>query len=55
MNGQAPKYTVQKRANCWAVMRTGPKGGIKFVTAYDMEHQANDVAAKLNQWAYQEK
>ena len=49
-----PTYRVETRATCYAVIRTGPKGGTKFITAYTMKHQAEEVAAILNRWAGQE-
>lgn len=48
---KAVSYEVQQRGlHAFAVLRKGAKGGTRLINVYTMEHQANDVAAKLRQW-----
>lgn len=47
------RYDVESRdrGQIWAIIRTGPTGGVKFITAYDDEAVARVVADRLNQSA----
>jgi hypothetical protein len=50
------RYDVESRdrGQIWAIVRTGPTGGIKFITAYDNEPVAQAMATQLNRNAHKE-
>lgn len=50
------RYDVESRdrGQIWAVIRTGPTGGVKFITAYTDQGSAQIVADRLNRSAHTE-
>ncbi len=51
-----PEYEVEctDPGKVWAILRTGPTGGIKFISAYDNEGAASAMADRLNRNAHME-
>ena len=53
-----PTYTVEERKSGWAVMRSGPRGGTKFMVFYHGpitgEKIARELVESLNNYAHRE-
>ena len=54
---RVPLYEVESRSNgtVFAVMRTGKRGGKRFISAYPAKHQAESVRDTLNRWRFIER
>lgn len=54
----APTYSVEERTTGWAVMRSGPRGGTRFMVFYHGpitgEKPASELVAFMNSHAHKE-